>query len=89
MIQWYQKTFSVLTNTELYSILQFRIGIFMLEQKNLYTDLDGEDQSAMHFLGIEENNLIAYERVNKKGDIAEIRRVCVIKPLRKKVSDPF
>lgn len=84
MINWYQKNYSDLTKDELYSIIQFRIGIFMIEQNAIYEDLDGLDQHAMHFIGINNNKIVAYGRVHHdaKTHFAVIRRICVHKDYR-------
>ncbi|EKD92191.1 MAG: hypothetical protein ACD_29C00128G0005 [uncultured bacterium] len=50
MISWFQKNYDELTKDELYHIIQFRIGIFMIEQNSIYEDLDGLDQKAVHFI---------------------------------------
>lgn len=51
------RQFSQLTNEELYSILQLRSEVFIVEQNCPYQDLDGKDQSAVH-LFIEDNGEI-------------------------------
>ena len=84
MITWFVKTYEQLSKDELYSILQFRIGIFMIEQQSIYEDLDGLDQHAMHFLGIDGDKLIAYGRmhINSDNHFAIIRRICIHKDYR-------
>ena len=79
MIKWQIKHYDALSKDELYSILKFRIGIFMLEQNSIYEDIDNQDQSATHFLGHDNSHLIAYGRVNldSKNHVATIRRICV------------
>src|SRR3990167_2829114 len=84
MIAWYIKNYDDLSKDELYSILQFRIGIFMIEQQSIYEDLDGLDQHANHFLGVDDNKLVAYGRVHfdSATQFAIIRRICVHKDYR-------
>lgn len=84
MITWLIKNYDDLSKDELYSILRFRIGIFMIEQQSIYEDLDGLDQHATHFLGMDDNKLIAYGRVhlNPENHFAIIRRICVHKEYR-------
>lgn len=86
MIRWSQKNFPELTKEELYAILKHRMEIFILEQKSFYLDLDNMDQQATHFLGKEEDKLVAYARVyiNSLRALAEIRRVAIHKDFRKK-----
>lgn len=57
------RTFSELRPKELYSILELRQRVFMLEQNCLYPDIDGKDVNAMHLLISEENTLCAYLRL--------------------------
>lgn len=85
MIQWVKKDYSDLSKEELYNILQFRLQIFIVEQKGFYRDLDGLDQKSSHFLGLHEGQLVAYGRVyvDDARKLAEIRRVCVEKSFRR------
>lgn len=74
------KTFSELSTTELYNILQLRSEVFVVEQDCIYQDIDGKDQNALHVLGYKNNGLIAYTRLFKPGDYfkeASIGRVVV------------
>jgi len=76
------KTFEELTNQELYSILQLRSEIFVVEQNCAYQDLDGKDQTALHVLGIKNERIVAYTRIFKPGsyfEFASIGRVIVAK----------
>tara|TARA_R110000782_G_scaffold75330_1_gene150253 strand:+ start:1820 stop:2263 length:444 start_codon:yes stop_codon:yes gene_type:complete len=80
------KKFNELTIQELYSILRLRSEIFVVEQDCVYQDLDGKDAKALHVIGIENNEVVAYTRVFKSGDyfdIASIGRVAVHKDRRK------
>ena len=84
MITWHIKNYDALSKDELYAIIQFRIGIFMIEQQSIYEDLDGLDQHAMHFLGMDGDKLVAYGRlhIDFSSHFAVIRRVCVQKDYR-------
>lgn len=62
------KDFNQLSTQELYSILQLRSEVFVVEQNCVYQDLDGKDQLAYHVLGYKDSILIAYSRVFKPGD---------------------
>jgi len=84
MINWQCKTFSELTNEELYRILQLRNEVFVVEQNCAYQDCDGKDLKAYHLTGWENDTLVAYSRLLPKGvsypDAASIGRV-VTSPL--------
>ena len=74
------KTFDELTKLELYSLLQLRSEVFVVEQDCVYQDIDFKDQKALHVLGFDSDNLVAYTRVFKPGDYfeaASIGRVVV------------
>ncbi|MGM5469118.1 GNAT family N-acetyltransferase [Flavobacteriaceae bacterium LMO-SS05] len=74
------KTFKELTTQELYSLLQLRSEVFVVEQNCVYQDLDGKDQKALHVLGFKDQKLVAYTRIFKPGDYfeyASIGRVLV------------
>lgn len=74
------KTFEELTLDELYTILQLRSEIFVVEQDCVYQDIDGKDQESLHVMGMEDDKLIAYSRCIKPGeyfDEASIGRVLV------------
>lgn len=62
------KDFNQLSTQELYSILQLRSEVFVVEQNCVYQDLDEKDQLAYHVLGYKDSILIAYSRVFKPGD---------------------
>ena len=47
-LEW--RHFEQLSVPELYDILRFRQGVFIVEQKSPYPDLDGLDQTARHLL---------------------------------------
>ena len=80
------KDFNQLSTQELYSILQLRSEVFVVEQNCVYQDLDGKDQLAYHMLGYKDSILTAYARVFKPGDYfknASIGRVVVVASERK------
>ena len=79
------KPFDALTKQELYSILQLRSAVFVLEQHCIYQDVDGKDQKAFHLMGYKNDMLVAYTRMFKPGDYfkeASIGRVLVKKSFR-------
>ena len=74
------KTFEELGVEELYKLLQLRSEIFVVEQECLFLDLDDKDQSALHVLGWEGQELAGYARIFGPGDSfkeASIGRVAV------------
>ena len=80
MLRIETKSFSELTTTELYDLLQLRSEVFVVEQDCVYQDIDGKDQKALHVLGYRGNKLVAYTRAFKPGyyfDEASIGRVVV------------
>lgn len=67
-INWEYKSFNELTTLQLYTILQLRNDVFVLEQACLYQDADGKDQASFHLCGWDENeSLIAYCRILPPG----------------------
>lgn len=80
------KSFSELKITELYSILQLRSEVFVVEQDCVYQDIDFKDQKALHVLGYKNDVLIAYTRIFKPEDYfknSSIGRVVVKESERK------
>lgn len=66
-MEWALKKFGELTLDELYSILQLRSKVFIVEQNCIYNDPDGKDQVAWHLMGTEKDQLIAYSRILPPG----------------------
>lgn len=66
-ITWYCKAFNDLTTAELYSILQLRNEVFVVEQNCPYQDCDDKDQKSHHFMGWNKNKLVAYTRLIPAG----------------------
>ena len=80
------KTFSELTTSELYQILELRSEVFVVEQDCVYLDVDGKDQKALHVFGFKNNKIVAYTRLFKPRDYfktASIGRVVVQQDERK------
>jgi ElaA protein len=72
------KPFDELTTAELYTLLQLRSEVFVVEQNCVYQDIDGYDQKAMHLLMYLNDELIAYSRLIPPGikyESASIGRV--------------
>lgn len=66
-LTWVLKSFSDLTTTELYDILQLRNEVFVVEQNCVYQDVDGKDSSSLHLIAYDGGNLIAYCRLVEPG----------------------
>ncbi len=62
-MKWITKTFDQLSLHELYSILQLRARVFIVEQECPYQDLDDKDQQAWHLYGEENGKMLAYARL--------------------------
>ncbi len=80
---WITKTFDELSVHELYSILQLRVKVFVVEQNCAYQDLDNTDKKAWHLFGTESESIVAYARLIPQGinyPEASIGRV-VVDPL--------
>jgi ElaA protein len=67
MMDWTIKRFDELTLDELYSILQLRNEVFIVEQNCVYNDTDGKDQPAWHLMAIEDDKLAGYTRILPPG----------------------
>lgn len=67
MITWTLKPFAELTPHELYSILQLRNEVFIVEQNCPYQDMDNKDLKSWHLMGVENNKLLAYSRLLAPG----------------------
>ncbi|MGB3150463.1 MAG: GNAT family N-acetyltransferase [Maribacter sp.] len=86
MLELFIKTFNELNTEELYSILQLRSEVFVVEQDCVYQDMDGKDRKALHVFGKKNGKIVAYTRVFAPGDYfkeASIGRVVVEKEERK------
>jgi len=63
MLQFKIFKFSELTLEQLYILLKLRAEIFIVEQACAFLDPDGKDFVALHLIGTEQNNIIAYLRI--------------------------
>jgi len=64
---WICKYFDQLTPRELYSIMQLRNEVFVVEQNCVFQDADNKDQSAWHVMGWNANKLVACSRILPAG----------------------
>lgn len=70
-IKWKTKRFNELSIEELYSLLQLRSLVFVVEQNCVYQDMDGKDKKALHVLGEFNGKIVAYSRLFNAGDYFE------------------
>ncbi len=80
------KTFDELSTSELYQIMRLRSAVFVVEQDCVYQDLDNKDHKAIHVMGKDDGQLVAYTRMFAPGDYFEntsIGRVVVAPDQRK------
>lgn len=85
--KWKIKRFEALSLNELYSLLQLRSEVFIVEQNCPYQDVDGKDAKALHLLGEFDRKIVAYARLFKSGDYfdhASIGRVVISPQYRDK-----
>jgi len=66
-LRWEWKRFDELTADELYTVLQVRQEVFVLEQNCLYLDADGKDRKSFHLMGFSGNDILAYARIVEPG----------------------
>jgi ElaA protein len=67
MINWSFKKFDNLTPNELYSVLQLRNEVFVVEQNCVFQDADNKDQDSHHLMGWDNKMLVAYSRIVPPG----------------------
>ena len=78
--------FEGLTADDLYELLRFRQGIFVVEQHSPYPDLDDRDQNAWHLVARVEGELAGYLRLMPivgPPPLVRIGRVAVSSRLRR------
>lgn len=66
-MNWKWKKWDELSLDELYSIIQVREEVFVVEQKLSYVDCDDYDQKAWHLMGLIDGKLVAYLRAFPPG----------------------
>ena len=66
-MNWILKKFEELTVDDLYAILRLRNEVFVVEQQCVYMDTDNKDQQALHFMGWDNDELVAYTRIIPPG----------------------
>ena len=84
---WSYKSFDELTTIELYSILQLRNEVFVVEQNCVYPDIDNKDLKSFHLMAFDGKILTAYSRILPPGlsfEEASIGRVITAQSYRGK-----
>ncbi len=66
-IKWKLNYFKELSTEELYTILQLRNEVFVVEQNCIYQDADSKDSISFHLSGWDGVNLVAYCRILPPG----------------------
>lgn len=67
-LTWTTKPYHTLTLNELYTLLQLRSEVFVVEQSCAFQDIDGQDEAALHLLGhTDTGELAAYARLFEAG----------------------
>lgn len=64
---WRIQKFEELTGKQLYTYLQLRVNVFIVEQQCPYPELDGFDEDSFHVAYIENGKLLAYSRILPAG----------------------
>lgn len=88
-MQWQVLTFSELDTLTLYSLLQLRVDVFVVEQNCAYPELDERDLApdTRHIILKKSDKVIAYARVLAPGvafdDFPAIGRLCVSQTARR------
>lgn len=63
-IQWSVKPMAALTATETHDIMRLRVDVFVVEQRCVYPEIDGQDPEALHIQARDaRGRLAAYARV--------------------------
>jgi len=86
-LKWKIKRFETLSALELYNLMQLRSEVFVVEQNCVYQDIDGKDHKALHLIGEDNGQTVAYARLFKPKDYfneASIGRVVVKQSYREK-----
>lgn len=67
MLHFVIKPFQDLSIEELYTMLQLRTKVFVVEQNCVFQDMDDKDQKGIHVLAYHEGVLVAYSRLLAPG----------------------
>ena len=81
-MDWLDKSFTELTNYEVFQIFKLRAVIFNTEQGSAVYDPDDNDPRARHLLCKDHNRLVAYARYFVDNDHVTFGRVVIAKDYR-------
>ena len=88
MIKFHVRKYQDLSLDEGHDIFALRSEIFVVEQNCVYQDIEGKDKNAVHIIGKNENEIIAYARIQEREesyiDFTSIGRVLIKKKNRGK-----
>ena len=88
MIKFHVKKYQDLSLDEAHDIFALRSEIFVVEQNCVYQEIEGKDKNAVHIIGKNENEIIAYARIQEREesyiDFTSIGRVLIKKKNRGK-----
>lgn len=65
---WKSYDYIHLTAQHLYDIFKLRQDVFIIEQQCIYPDIDGKDTKALHLMGYDAEQLVAYARLFAPND---------------------
>ncbi|UOQ91739.1 GNAT family N-acetyltransferase [Halobacillus shinanisalinarum] len=86
-MKWVEKTFDQLTTNELYTLLEHRTDVFVVEQNCPYKEVDGRDDECVHIWLEDDGEMLAYCRIlppQTSDEYDAIGRVLVTKKARGK-----
>lgn len=66
-LSWICKPFPELSVHELYTLLQLRSEVFVVEQNCVFQDMDNKDQESQHLMGWLDHELVASARIVPPG----------------------
>ena len=67
MLSFVIKPFHELSIEEMYTMLQLRTKVFVVEQNCVFQDMDDKDRKGIHVLGYHGDDLVAYSRLLPAG----------------------
>lgn len=79
-IHWKVRSFAELSVLELHDILRLRVDVFVVEQQCPYAEVDGQDPTALHVMGTDEQGAIAvYGRILPAlpGEVPHLGRIVI------------
>jgi ElaA protein len=95
MLTWRFAPFDKLTPREVHDLFQARVGVFVLEQKCVFQDVDGIDPDCWHLLGYENRGQSRLSPTENSGTVPREGRAggrliayCRIVPPRIKFPEP-